>query len=86
VRGLSILLGSPARLMTTSFVIAGLVLAAGGEASYVVSVLATALIWALLAAIFAVGLGAVAAGLGVFETDPGPSERAHVQHGAADDT
>lgn len=86
MRGLSMLLGSPARLMTTSFVIAGLVLAAGGEASYVVSVLVTAAIWALLAAIFAVGLGAVAAGLGVFETDPGPSVRAHMQHGFGEDT
>jgi hypothetical protein len=61
-------LGTPFGLLCTSFVLAGLVIAGSAERSWLLPALAGAGIWALVAFVIALPLGAIGVAAGVLET------------------
>jgi hypothetical protein len=68
-RVIKLALGTPARVIATSLVCAGVLIASSGEGSWLYPAIAGAGIWALVTLVIALPLGAFAAGTGVLETN-----------------
>jgi hypothetical protein len=78
-RVIKLALGTPSRVIVTSLVFAGVLIASSGEGSWLYPAMAGAGIWALVTFVIALPLGALAAGTGVLETgltslEPGIAE------------
>lgn len=67
-RVIKLALGTPSRVIATSLVCAGVLIASSGEGSWLYPAIAGAGIWALVTFVIALPLGALAAGTGVLET------------------